>query len=113
MSTARSRHTMIQSFLIALAIIQPTATDTVRIEVGSRAVDGRVYGPHAARVHVRVGDGAQTAEWTNELTLGDSAGRRVMRWVTKGTRTSPAGTAITWEIRQTYDAVTLAPYGYV
>ena len=91
-----------------------TISDTVRLEVGSREVDGRVYVPHAARVRVHVGslDTPPTAEWTNELTLGDSAGRRVMRWVTKGTRAAPGGGTVTWELRQTYDAVTLAPYGY-
>jgi hypothetical protein len=90
------------------------SSDTIRLEVGSKEVNGRVYAPHAARVRVHVGslDTPPTAEWTNELTLGDSAGRRVMRWVTKGTRTAPNGGTTTWELRQTYDAVTLAPYGY-
>jgi hypothetical protein len=88
--------------------------DTIRLEVGSPEVDGRVYAPHAARVRVRVGEneGRVVAEWTNELTLGDSAGRPVMRWITRGTRFPPAGGTINWEIRQTYDAVTLAPYAY-
>jgi len=108
-------------FLLALAVASATAAptlaaqaDTLRLEVGSKEVDGRVYQPHLARVRVRVGEGEgrQVAEWTNELTLGDSAGRPVMRWVTKGTRTQPSGDTIRWEIRQTYDAITLAPYGY-
>ena len=88
--------------------------DTIRLEVGSKHVDGRVYAPHAARVRVRVGEGEGqlTAEWTNELTHGDSAGRAVHRWVTKGTRYTTAGSPVTWELRQTYDAVTLAPYAY-
>jgi hypothetical protein len=88
--------------------------DTIRLEVGSREINGKVYEPHAARVRVRVGEGEgqMVAEWTNELTHGDSAGRPVHRWVTKGTRNLPDGNTITWEIRQTYDAVTLAPYGY-
>ena len=92
----------------------PTAAtaDTVRLEVGSKEIDGRVYQPHAARVRIRVGDGPVTTEWTNELTLGDSAGRRVMRWVTKGTRPAPDGGTMTWELRQTYDLITLRPYGY-
>src|SRR4030095_377530 len=91
-------------------ILQP---DTIRVEVGSPAVNGRVYQPHAAPVRVRVGDDPRVvAEWTNQLTVGDSAGRRVMRWVTKGTRYPASGGAITWEIYQTYDAITLAPYGY-
>ena len=89
-------------------------SDTVRLEVGSPEVNGRIYAPHAARVRVRVGegDGRLVAEWTNELTHGDSAGRAVHRWVTKGTRFLPTGDTVQWELRQTYDAVTLAPYGY-
>jgi hypothetical protein len=99
----------------SLALLAP-APDTLRLEVGSPEVDGRIYAPHAARVIVRVGapDGPQRAEWTNELTLGDSAGRRVMRWVTRGTQSPTGGGApVTWELHQTYDAVTLAPYGIV
>jgi hypothetical protein len=90
-------------------------SDTIRLEVGSPEVNGKVYAPHAARVRVRVGEGEGrvVAEWTNELTLGDSAGRPIHRWITRGTRLSPTGDSVTWEIRQTYDAVTLAPYGYV
>jgi hypothetical protein len=96
------------------SVAPAAALDTVRLEVGSPEIDGRIYAPHAARVRVRVGEGEGrlVAEWTNELTLGDSAGRRVMRWVTKGTRFTPTGAPVTWEIRQTYDAITLAPYGY-
>ena len=89
--------------------------DTIRVEVGAPEVDGRVYRPHAARVRVWVGggpgEGRMRAEWTNVLTLGDSAGRRVMRWVTTGTQITPAGDSVRWELRQTYDAITLAPYG--
>jgi hypothetical protein len=87
---------------------QTTRSDTVTIEVGSAHLNGRVFEPHAARVRVYVGD-ALTNEWTNELTLADSAGRRVMKWVTR-TVTSPSG--VMNELHQTYDAVTLAPYVY-
>ncbi|MFN2567744.1 MAG: hypothetical protein ABR499_22345 [Gemmatimonadaceae bacterium] len=102
------------SYSQAAASPVANAADTVRLEVGSPEVDGRVYAPHAARVRVRVGEGEGrvVAEWTNELTVGDSAGRPVHRWITRGTRFSPAGDTVRWEIRQTYDAVTLAPYGY-
>ena len=97
---------------IALAAaMQPAASDTIRLEVGSKQVDGRVYAPHAARVRVYVGQNRMRAEWTNVLTLGDSAGRRVQRWVTSGWQVTPAGDTVRWELRQTYDAVTLAPYG--
>lgn len=91
-----------------------TGADTIRLEVGSREINGKIYEPHAARVRVYVGEGTGqlVAEWTNELTHGDSAGRPVHRWVTKGTRRSPDGSSVTWELRQTYDAVTLAPYGH-
>ena len=89
------------------------APDTIRVEVGSKALDGRVYAPHAALVRVRLGDSSRvTATWTNELTLGDSAGGPVMRWVTKGTQAPGTPAATTWELRQTYDAETLAPYTY-
>lgn len=88
--------------------------DTLRLEVGSPEVDGRVYRPHAALVRVRVGDpdGPVLREWTNELTLGDSAGRPVMRWVTKGRQNTGPNAGATWELHQTYDAITLKPYAY-
>jgi len=35
-----------------------------------------------------------------------------MRWVTRGRTSPPSGNPITWELRQTYDARTLAPLGY-
>lgn len=59
-------------------------TDTIRLEVGAKELDGRVYARHAARVRVWVGpgQGRMRAEWTNVLTVGDSAGRQVHRWVT-------------------------------
>jgi hypothetical protein len=93
----------------------PISTDTIRLEVGSKEVDGTVYAPHAARVRVWVGpgEGRMRAEWTNVLTVGDSAGRKVHRWVTTGTSVSPSGDSVRWELRQTYDARTLAPYGIV
>ena len=89
--------------------------DTIRIAVGSPAVDASFMEPHRARVIVerQVGTGwERTAEWINELTVGDSAGKRVQRWVTSGTRQQPGGGQIKWQIFQTYDHKTLAPYGY-
>jgi hypothetical protein len=99
------------SLVTALAL--GASSDTIRLEVGSPRVDGRLYAPHLACVRVRVGDDPTVVtHWTNRLTLGDSAGRRVMRWVTRGTQ-YPAGQApVTWQILQTYDAQTLAPYAY-
>ncbi len=88
--------------------------DTLRLDVGSRVIDGRIYRPHAARVRVYVGPSdSAVAEWTNELSLGDSAGRPVMRWVTRGTRRAATGVITTWEIFQTYDHESMAPYGYL
>lgn len=99
---------------LALALLLATPEDTIRLEVGSPRVDGRLYAPHLACVKVRAGDDPTVVtHWTNRLTLGDSGGRRVMRWVTRGTR-YPAGQApVTWEILQTYDARTLAPLAYL
>lgn len=108
------------SLIVALAITgcsaatsQPPATPAapapLRLEVGSPEVDGRMYPPHRARNSVYPpGATAPTTSWTNELTLGDSAGMRVMRWVTLGRQ--PNGT--TWELLQTYDARSLAPLAY-
>lgn len=105
---------MIISSLVVLALLAPQApqTDTTRIEVGSPAVNGTVYRPHRARVRVHLNslDTPPTNEWTNELTIGDSAGRKVMRWVTLGQFDS-AGTP-GFELRQTMDHVTLALLGY-
>lgn len=107
-------------FALLLAMLLPTqadsvrgpASDTLRLEVGSPEVDGRSFPAHRARNRVYPpGATEPSVSWTNELTLGDSAGRPVMRWVTRG---GPVGTATgqTWELRQTYDARTLAPLAY-
>ena len=98
---------------LALAASPPLQTDTVRLEVGSPLVNGRVYRPHRARVrvHLESTDTPPVNEWTNELTLGDSAGRPIMRWVTLGRFDSVTGVP-GYELRQTYDLETLAPYGW-
>jgi hypothetical protein len=98
--------------LLAASLAQ-SAGDTLRIEVGSPEVRAKVFAPHAAAVRVYVGEERRlTAEWTNELTLGDSANRPVMRWVTRGKRYPATGNPSTWELKQTYDGETLAPYRY-
>lgn len=99
--------------LLALLLLA-APPDTIRLEVGSKLVNGRVYAPHKARVRVHGDSGAAApaAEWINELTLGDSAGRPVMRWVTTGKQNPGKPDERTWELRQTYDAETLAPLGY-
>jgi hypothetical protein len=110
----RMRSVALAILTLPLAVGAQTTADTLRLEVGSPLVDGRLYQPHAALVRVRVGEpnGPVLSEWTNELTLGDSAGRRVMRWVTKGKQNTGPNSGATWELRQTYDAITLAPLGY-
>ncbi len=88
-------------------------TDTLRLEVGSPEVDGRIYEPHAALVRVRIGDDTTVVrQWTNELTLGDSAGRPVMRWVTRMQQNTGPNAGAGYELKQTYDAITLKPYKY-
>jgi hypothetical protein len=88
--------------------------DTLRLEVGSPEVDGRVFPVHLARNRVYVGDGAPPATtWTNELSIGDSAGAQVMRWITRGVGLGPEGAGATWELLQTYDARTLRPMSYL
>lgn len=105
--------TLFLSLVAALAAgNQPMAADTVRIEVGSPLLDGSVYKPHRARVRVHLNslDTPPTNEWTNELTVGDSAGRKVARWVTLGQ--FDENRVPGFDLRQTFDLVTLAPLGY-
>ena len=104
--------------IFALAAVAPDSTtaeaqsrDTVFVEVGSPAIDGRFFKNHAARVRIYRGD-TLAAEWVNELTMGDSAGRRVMRWVTTGKPVPAFPNRVLTVLRQTYDARTLAPLGY-
>jgi len=101
------------SLALVLAASPPLQGDTVRLEVGSPLVNGRVYRPHRARVRVHIGstDTPPVNEWTNELTLGDSAGRPIMRWVTLGRFDSVTGQP-GYQLLQTYDLETLAPYGW-
>lgn len=103
---------MLAAFVLALGALGAPSADTVRVEVGDPAVDGRVYKPHRARVRVHLGstDTPPVNEWTNELTIGDSAGRSVMRWVTLGRfdANGQPGSVL----RQTYDLRTLTPLGF-
>jgi hypothetical protein len=89
--------------------------DTIFLDVGSKQVDASLFQPHAARVRVYTGPapGTLTAEWDNELYLADSAGRRVMRWITTGRPVPATPNRPLIRLFQTYDAVTLAPYGYL
>lgn len=87
------------------------APDTIFAEVGHPSIDGRLMQPHAARVRIYRGD-TLVSQWLNELTLGDSAGRRVMRWVTTGEPVPAFPGRVISVLRQTYDARTLAPLGY-
>lgn len=100
---------------IRASAAQPAPDDTIRLEVGSKEVDASYFQPHAAKVRVYVksaaGDERIRAEWMNVLWPGDSAGIKVHRWVTTGTQIAPNGSTTNWELRQTYDAKTLAPYG--
>jgi hypothetical protein len=58
--------------------------DTLRLEVGSPEIDGRVFPSHRARNRSYRGEGAPpVSTWTNDLAVGDSAGTAVHRWVTR------------------------------
>ena len=98
------------ALLLVAAVMQ---SDTVRLEVGAKQVDGRVYKPHAAKVKVYTPEGRVRSEWTNVLTVRDSAGKQLHFWLTTGTQIAPSGETSTWELRQVYDAITLQPYSIV
>jgi hypothetical protein len=89
------------------------AHDTLRLEVGSPEIDGRVFPSHSARnrVYLELG-AAPVGTWTNDLSVGDSAGVPVHRWVSRGVQLGPEGAGTSWELVQTYDARTLAPLTY-
>lgn len=103
---------MLAPLLLALAAQAGGPADTIRLEVGSALVDGTRYLPHRARVRVHLNslDTPPTNEWTNELTLGDSAGRRVARWVTLGQFDSAGVPG--FDLRQTLDHRTMELLGY-
>ena len=111
------RSALILLFMVAgsAPMSAQSSSEVLRLEVGARQIDGRVYQPHAAKVRVYVGPGQGTvrSEWTNVLTIGDSAGRQLHYWLTTGTQITPAGDTVRWELRQVYDAVTLQPYSIV
>ncbi|HEX6064909.1 MAG TPA: hypothetical protein VFZ04_11850 [Longimicrobiales bacterium] len=111
----RNLLTVLSVFALAEGALAQTSADVLRLEVGAKEIDGRVYQPHAAKVRVYVGPGQGTvrSEWTNVLTVGDSAGKQLHYWLTTGTQITPAGDTVRWELRQTYDAVTLQPYSIV
>lgn len=95
----------------AVSVVIPA--DTIFLEVGSPLVNGTLFKPHRARVLVYGADGKTiTNDWINELTLGDSAGRKIMRWVTTSQPVAANPNRPLSDLRQTYDAVTLAPYSY-
>ena len=103
------------SVLLALSALASVAEgqrgDTIYTDVGSPAIDGRIFKPHAARVRIYRGD-SLVAQWLNELRLGDSAGRPVMRWVTTGEPVPLNPNRVLSVLRQTYDATTMSPLGY-
>jgi hypothetical protein len=110
---------MLASALCALATLvlpsqgRPAQADTVFVEVGSPQLDASFFKPHAARVRIYNGQGVQTAEWDNELSIGDSAGRKVMRWITTGRPVPGNPNRVLSRLFQTFDLVSLAPLGYV
>jgi hypothetical protein len=96
-----------------LSTQQLAGADTLRLQVGSPEIDGRVFPDHRARNRVYMErDAAPVSTWTNDLSVGDSAGVQVHRWVTRGVQLGPEGVGSSWELVQTYDARTLAPLTY-
>jgi hypothetical protein len=105
------------ALVVCAASLGAQSSDTIRLEVGSKEVDASYFQPHAARVRVYVTTNGQErvrAEWLNVLRHGDSAGKKVHHWVTTGVQIPASGSdTVRWELHQTYDAKTLAPYGIV
>ena len=101
-------------FLALTLALASAGADTLRLEVGSPEVDLSSMKPHSAKVLVeRFVDGAwqRVTEWTNQLKVGDSAGRPVHRWTTIGSRPLPNGGTATWTLEQTFDKASIRPLG--
>jgi hypothetical protein len=120
METPRARANRLSVILLAAAAAVPAGgaaqrapADTLRVEVGSPEIDGRVFPDHSARNRVYLQEGAGPVNtWTNDLSVGDSAGLQVHRWVTRGVQLGPEGAGNSWELVQTYEARTLRPLTY-
>jgi hypothetical protein len=122
----RIEHAVVPLFVAVIGLVvgqaggssigtEATWPDTVRVEVGSPLVNGTVYPAHDGVVtRLRIdGDRVDTTgRWTNILVIGDSAGRAVHRWHTSGTTRGPGGRDVPYDLWQTFDARTLALYGY-
>lgn len=89
------------------------ARDTIFLSVGSPRVDARLFRPHAARVRVYAPDGRLVQEWDNELWVGDSAGRPVLRWSTTSRPVEGFPGRPMTRLLQTYDGITMAPLGFL
>lgn len=107
----RARLLAVLAATCVTSVASAQTADTIFAEIGHQAIDGRFMQPHAARVRIYRGD-TLVSQWLNELTLGDSAGRRVMRWVTTSEAVPAFPNRPLSVLRQTYDARTLAPMGY-
>ncbi|HEY0304100.1 MAG TPA: hypothetical protein VGC44_03965 [Longimicrobiales bacterium] len=104
---------LVTSASAAVAQTAPPAPEVLKLEVGAREIDGRVYKPHAAKVRVYNGQGVLRSEWTNVLAVRDSAGKTLHYWTTTGKQITQSGDTLRWELRQIYDGVTLQPYSIV
>ncbi|MCA9739124.1 MAG: hypothetical protein KC645_15970 [Gemmatimonadetes bacterium] len=109
----------VPAVLTALLVLTPTdgaspiPADTIHLDVGAAQADGRIFPAHLARNRVYLApDAPPVTTWTNELLVGDSAGRPVQRWITRGVGLQAEGKGGTWELHQTYDARTLQPLTY-
>ncbi len=98
---------------LAAAELAAQSRDTVFLTVGSPRVDARLFKPHGARVRVYGADGRQIQEWDNELWVGDSAGRPVLRWSTTGRPVAANPGRPLSRLLQTYDGITMTPLGFL
>lgn len=71
----KSRDTHMTSTLLTAVLALLSSADTLRVEVGSGQVNGRIYAPHAARVNVSVGE-RMVAQWTTSSRMAIPRGGR-------------------------------------
>jgi hypothetical protein len=88
--------------------------DTLLVFPGSPLVRGTGIEEHSSRTVLRSGspDGEPRGTITNYMEIGDSAGRKVIRFRTEGEIAGPGGARNTYTLRQTFDRETLQPLGF-
>jgi hypothetical protein len=95
---------------------QRQSADTLCVAVGSEMISGLelpVHGSKIDRFQLDPGQAPRNIGWiTNVMSIGDTAGRPVFRFITEGEARQPNGQANRYTLYTTFDRKTTALLGY-